>query len=104
MIPRDGKQWMNKKSEWKKMRYATSRERIKELDEKIRNADKEIMKSYRREETLNRESNTKHETKPISIILIYEKKENKKSLCPLKWEKNMSDPKKISKMLIDQYR
>lgn len=39
--------------EWKKKRYAISREKIKELEEKIRNADKYMMESHRSEQRLN---------------------------------------------------
>lgn len=84
---------------------AVSKERVEELEEKIRNADKEIMEANRREQRLNKEQ-VMHcmEQNPETLFSCVSKAERKtkSEMGPFNLEgKYENDTRIICKMLIN---
>lgn len=73
------------------MRVALRKERREKLDKKIRNATKEIMESYRREQRINGEKVMhSNEQNPRVLLLHEQSKEKDLRLDLLKWIINMN--------------
>ena len=106
-IPRDRRSLYNKKKNWEKLKKkAYSKERIDELNERIKTAEKEIIESVRKENIRDERRTIQNIERNPKVFFSYAKKFKsiKTEIGPFQdGDEYTNDPKKVCEMLLKQY-